>query len=168
MGSVDLQSVNELVLKQEEALQFNSFSNKDAWNLGKLMVEEIDKHGMELTVCIRKLNGNILFQYATEKTNLNNQNWMNRKFNIVSLMEKSSLRIMIESIIKKKDLTAYGLNTSDYVLCGGGFPVKLKNGPMVAIITVSNLPHVQDHGFIVKCLSMYLNIKDIPEISLDI
>jgi uncharacterized protein (UPF0303 family) len=165
---MDYQSVNELILKQEEILQFEHFTNQDAWNLGKLMVEEVVQNGIELAVCIRKLNGNIIFQYASEKTNLNNENWMNRKFNTVSLTERSSLGATVVSKITKEDVTVQGLRYTEYVFCGGGFPIRLRNGGIVAIVTVSNLPHVKDHAFIVNCLAKYLKVSGVPDVDVDI
>ena len=165
---MDLETINQLLQKQEEMLQFEHFTNQDAWELGKLMVEEIGKRGIELAVCIRKLNGNIFFQFATEHTNMNNQNWMNRKFNTVSLMEKSSLRATVLSKIMNEDVARHGLSNSDYVFCGGGFPIRIKDSGIVAVLTVSNLPHVKDHAFIVECLSKYLHVEGVPDSDFDI
>lgn len=162
METMNLESINELLQKQEEMLQFERFTNQDAWELGKLMVEEIAERGIELAVCIRKLNGNIIFQYATDQTNLNNQNWMNRKFNTVSLMEKSSLRATVLSKLMNEDVARHGLSDTDYIFCGGGFPIRMKGSSMVAVLTVSNLPHVKDHAFIADCLSKYLKVEDVP------
>lgn len=164
---MDFNSINDLILRQENMLHFDRFTNQDAWELGKLMVEEISRQEIELAVCIRKLNGYILFQYATEQTSLLNQAWMNRKFNTVSLMEKSSLRATVEEKIVNGDVARHGLSEKDYVFCGGGFPVRVKGVGLVAVVTVSNLPHVKDHDFIVKCLSKYLNVQDVPEVGMD-
>jgi len=168
MSQMDYNAANELIMKQEEMLLFEHFNNQDAWELGKLIVEEIQTNGIELAVCIRKLNRNIIFQYATEKTNLNNQQWMNRKFNTVSLMERSSLGVAVVSKITKEEVITHGLNERDYIFCGGGFPVRIRGMGVVAVITVSNLPHVKDHEFIVKCLSRYLKLTGVPEFDMDI
>ncbi|MDA3845107.1 MAG: heme-binding protein [Vallitaleaceae bacterium] len=168
MSQMTYNEANELIMKQEEMLRFEHFNNQDAWELGKLIVEEIHKKGIELAVCIRKLSGNIIFQYATEKTNLNNQNWMNRKFNTVSLMERSSLGVTVVSKMTKEDVITHGLSENDYIFCGGGFPVRIKGSGIVAVITVSNMPHVKDHDFIVGCLSKYLRVTEVPELDMDI
>ncbi|WP_291637260.1 heme-binding protein, partial [Clostridium sp.] len=165
---MEYKAAEQLVIKQEEMLQFEHFNNQDAWELGQLVVEEIHKNGIELAVSIRKLNGNIIFQYATDKTNLNNQNWMNRKFNTVLLMERSSLGSSIVSKITKEEVVTHGLSDSQYVFCGGGFPIRIKGSCVVAVITVSNMPHVKDHDFIVKCLSKFLRVTGVPEVDLDI
>ena len=80
------EAINEAVKKQEELLRFDHFTNRDAWELGSFMVQRVYEKGIELAVSIRKLNGTVIFMHETEKTNQNNQNWMNRKFNTVSLM----------------------------------------------------------------------------------
>jgi len=168
MSNMEYKTAAELIIKQEAMLQFEHFNNQDAWELGKLIVEEIHKNDIELAICIRKLNGNIIFQYMTEKTNLNNQNWMNRKFNTVSLMERSSLGAAVVSKINKEEVITHGLSDSEYIFCGGGFPIKIKKSGIVAVLTVSNLPHVKDHDFIVRCLSKYLRVVGVPEVDLDI
>ena len=166
MNTVDFPVLNELILKQESALQFEHFNSRDAWELGKLIVEEMFSGGVELSVCIRKLNGCIMFQYASEKTSLNNQNWMRRKFNTVSVMERSSLGMAVVSQITGQSVATHGLSDNAYVFCGGGFPIRIKGSGIVAVATVSNLPHVQDHNFLVRCLSKYLNV-DVPEVDVE-
>ena len=163
MNTVDFTAVNELIAKQESVLQFERFHCRDAWNLGKLMAEDALSGGVEIAICIRKLNGHILFQFATEETTINNQNWMMRKFNTVSLMERSSLGATVMSHITGETVATHGLSDKDFVFCGGGFPVRIKNGGIVAVITVSNLPHVADHNFIIRNLSKYLG-ADIAEV----
>lgn len=52
-----------------------------------------------------------------------------------------------------------GLTGEFFIFAGGGFPIRLKAGEIVAILTVSNLPHMDDHKFIVRVLSEYLEKK---------
>ena len=52
-----------------------------------------------------------------------------------------------------------GLDPRKYVFCGGGFPIRLKTGELVAVALVSGLPDVGDHGLIVDCLSKYLGVE---------
>ena len=64
---------------------------KTAWELGSFMVSYAQKHNITIAVSIRMNNGCILFQHCPDGTNLLNQKWMERKFNTVKLMERSSL-----------------------------------------------------------------------------
>ena len=47
--------INVLSL-QEEILQFNHFTNEDAWQLGIMLVAESKKRGLDCSITIRKNN----------------------------------------------------------------------------------------------------------------
>jgi len=154
----------ETTRKQEELLRFERFSNRDAWNLGSFLVQRMFDRGIDMAISIRKLNGNVIFQFATQNTTLSNQQWMQRKFNTVSLTESSSLRAWATAALKGQSLSDQGISSEDYAFCGGGFPIRLKSGELVAVLIVSNLPHKQDHGFIIDSLSEWLGVPDVPTV----
>ena len=161
MDKTELERIKEVTARQEKALVFEHFSNKDALALGSFLTDRVYEQGMELAIAIRRVNGAILYQHMTAGTNLNNQNWMERKFRTVSLMERSSLGAWAVSNLTGETVPVHGLSESAYVFCGGGFPIRLAAGEIVAILTVSNLPHMEDHRFIVKALSEWLGKKDV-------
>ena len=109
---------------------------------------------MQLAVAIRRLNGTSIYQHLTDGTNHINQNWMERKFNTVSYFERSSLGAL--EAISGETVEVHGLAKDKFIFVGGGFPIRLKTGEMVAVLTVSNLHHMDDHKFIVRVLSEYL------------
>jgi len=148
--------------KQEELLRFDHFSNRDAWNLGSFLVQRVFDRQIDMAISIRKLNGCTIFQYATQNTTLSNQQWMQRKFNTVCLTEGSSLRAWATAALKGQSLSDQGIRSEDYAFCGGGFPIRLKSGELVAVLIVSNLPHKQDHGFIIDSLSEWLGVSGVP------
>ena len=84
---------------------------------------------------------------------------MTRKYNSVCLMERSSLASRAISELTGEGVEACGLDPRKYVFCGGGFPIRLKTGELVAVALVSGLPDVGDHGLIVDCLSKYLGVE---------
>ncbi len=141
----------------EESIRFTSFSNRDALALGNFLADKVYSQGIDLSISIRKLNGSIIYQHMTAGTCLNNQNWMKRKFNTVLLTERSSYGAWVESQISGNGVAQHGLLDTDYVFCGGGFPIILKTGEMVGVALVSNLPHEKDHEFIVKGLQEWLS-----------
>ena len=157
-----LQSVLD---EQEKLLCFDRFSNQDAWELGSYLTNKVYNEGIEMAIAIRRMTGSILFQHCTEKTSMNNQNWMTRKFHTVGLMECSSLKAWVKSEVTGETIARHGLSDTEYVFCGGGFPVRLKTGELVAVITVSNLPHQLDHEFITTALSEWLKVQDVPGIT---
>lgn len=156
--------LDKIVRAQEALLRFDHFNSRDAWDLGKFMVEQALAENIDISICIRKLNGYILFQYGSEGTSLNNQAWMERKFNTVMHTERSSLGMYISSKLTGEDVSVHGLDSKSYVFCGGGFPIYVQGVGTIAVLTVSNLPHVEDHKFITNCLSKYLIKADVPEI----
>lgn len=156
--------INEITGKQEELLRFDHFSNRDAWNLGSFLVQRVFDRQIDMAISIRKLNGNVIFQFATQNTTLSNQQWMQRKFNTVCLTEGSSLRAWATSELKGQSLSDQGISSADYAFCGGGFPIRLKSGELVAVVIVSNLPHKQDHGFVVDSLTEWLGVSGVPTV----
>lgn len=149
---------------QEETLRFDHFTADDAWSLGVFLVERAKAAGADMAVSIRKLNGHILFQHCTQGTTLSNQNWMNRKFNTVALTEGSSLRAWASLQDRGQTPKDQGVSELDYAYCGGGFPIRLKTGELIGAAIVSNLPHRDDHRFIVDALCDYLHMNDVPRI----
>lgn len=156
---------NELNIleKQEYFLQFEHFTNNDAYTLGTFMVEYARQKNITIAVSIRLPNGYIAFQHGPDGTNLLNQKWMERKFNTVLLMERSSLRTSLVFEEGRETLGAHGLKEEDYALCGGGFPIRIKDRSGVAgVIIASNLYHIADHEFIIDCLREYLHCPEAP------
>ena len=164
MNDINYAQIISVTREQESLLRFDRFSNQDAMKLGCFIATRAEEAGADMAVSIRKLNGNIVFQYCSPGTTLSNEQWMRRKFNTVALTEGCSLRAWASSLLKGQDLAAQGLDSKDYALCGGGFPIRLKSGEMVGVVTVSNLPHLQDHAFLVEALSAYLGADDVPSI----
>ena len=164
---MDYKKIIDQVTKQEEMLRFEHFTNNDAWELGKSLVDKVEREGIQMAISIRKLNGNTIFAYFSDGTNLMNENWMRRKYNTVKMNEMSSFKQWAIHTWREHTLESMGLEVKDYALCGGGFPIKLKNGEMVAVLTVSNLPHEKDHAFIIEGLSDFLKIKGVPAITLE-
>lgn len=156
MSERNYEEIKKMTEEQEKELRFEHFSNKDALDLGIFITDKIYEENMQLAVAIRRLNGAIIYQHMTDGTNHINQNWMERKFNTVSYFERSSLGAWALEAISGETVEVHGLAKEDFIFVGGGFPIRLKTGEMVAVLTVSNLYHEDDHKFIVKVLSEYL------------
>ena len=118
--ATDYQEAIRILSEQEKILQFDSFTSEDAWKLGNIMVEEIRNQGIDLTVSIRKMNGHIIFAYASEGANLNHQNWTDRKFNMVSDMECSSLLATARAHFRRiPDPCEWMHDACDHSVCTG-------------------------------------------------
>ena len=51
-----------------------------------------------------------------------------------------------------------GLIRSEFVLAGGGFPIRVKGVGAVGVIAVSGLPQRQDHEIVVAVLAEHLGL----------
>lgn len=160
----DFERIAKTAKEQEDLLRFDHFTARDAWELGAFIVSRVYEEGLDMAVCIRKMNGHILFQHCTQGTTLSNQNWMQRKFNTASMTEGASLRAWATLSLKGQTPQDQGVSALDYAYCGGAFPIRMKSGELVAMAIVSNLPHREDHRFLVRCLAQYLGVDSFPEI----
>ena len=160
-------TVEELVKvleMQEEILQFSSFTNADAWELGNIVIQEAKRLGRTIAVRIRLNNGYTVFQYGMDGTNLLNEQWMTRKENTVKTLEESSLRFCMNLRANQESLEDHFLDPRDYAACGGGFPIRVEEVGGIGTIVVSGLDHVSDHDLLVKCISKYLHVAEVPRI----
>ncbi|MGN0251051.1 MAG: heme-degrading domain-containing protein [Oliverpabstia sp.] len=160
-------TVEELVKvleMQEEILQFSSFTNADAWELGNMVVQEAKRLGLTIATRIRLNNGYTVFQYGMDGTNLLNEQWMTRKENTVKTLEESSLRFCMNLRANQESLEDHFLDPREYAACGGGFPIRVEEVGVIGTIVVSGLDHVSDHDLLVKCISKYLHVAEVPRI----
>lgn len=143
---------------EEETLQFNHFSNDDAWELGQLMVNTAKKKGLKPAFEIN-VNGYTVFRYGFPGTNLHNERWLLRKRNTVNTTHMSSLHAGAllekqgESI--EKDWFLPGM---EFAHLGGGFPIILKGTGVIGTACCSGLPHEEDHQMVVDCIKEFLGI----------
>ena len=115
-------------------------------------------------ISIRKIDGAILFQHMMDGANtVNTQNWLRRKAGIVIAWEHSSLYMWAREQTNGQTVQYNGLDPNECVQRGGGFPLFLKSGEFVGVVSASGLAHNEDHQFIVDALSAYLGVKDVPE-----
>lgn len=144
------------LLKQEEELQFDSFNNEDAWQLGVMLIEKARANNFCITIDITR-NRHQLFHYSFEGTSPDNDEWVKRKTNVVYRFGHSSF--YIGRLLKYENSTIedkYSVSPFEYSAHGGSFPVIIKNCGVIGTITVSGLPQADDHDLVVEVLKEYL------------
>ncbi|MGL4406460.1 MAG: heme-degrading domain-containing protein [Notoacmeibacter sp.] len=155
-----------LLLAQESTLVFPTFDEATAWAVGSKIREIAASRGQGVFIDIR-LWDRVLFTHAMAGTSSDNEDWVRRKVNVVKRFQTSSYRKGLELKRDGKVLdTAVGCNPMDYAPHGGGFPIRLKNGPIIGCITVSNLPQREDHKLAIEAISAVLSM-DIQSMKLD-
>jgi uncharacterized protein (UPF0303 family) len=146
------------ILTQESTLVFPSFDEATAWSIGSRIREIAATRGQGVFIDIR-LWDRVLFTHAMAGTSSDNEDWVRRKVNVVKRFQCASYRKGLELKRDGKVLdAAVGCNPMDYATHGGGFPVRLKGGPIIGCITVSNLPQREDHKLAVEAIALHLGL----------
>ena len=141
---------------QEEALQFASFAEAEAWTLGSAMRAAAERQKLPLVIHI-EVAGRLLFFAALPGTVPDNASWARRKVNTVMRFHAASYRVGLQH---KKDGKSFGadrgLDPLDYAPAGGGFPIAIRGVGVVGCVAVSGIPQRKDHAFVVEALCAQL------------
>ena len=159
-----VEEIISVLAMQEEILQFNHFTNEDAWALGTLLVAESKRLDVDTAVEIRLNNGYTVFKYAGNGTTLNNVVWMDKMFAAVRRMEKSTMLLYSELKRNGESMEEIGLDEKEYSCLGGGFPIRVEEVGVIGVIMVTNQSHFLNHDIIIKALSRYLHVDEVPRI----
>ncbi len=155
MNAADIARIAE----QEQRLVFPAFDEATAFSIGSAIRERALKEEFPIIVDIRTWD-RPLFYCALPGSTGSNTDWARRKINVVKMFLKSTYRMMLEQGGESALLgERHGLSASDYVLAGGGFPVRVEGAGVVGVIAVSGLPQRQDHEIIVAALCDHLGIE---------
>ena len=141
---------------QEEELQFTSFTNDDAWELGTALVEFARKQGSPVAIDISR-NHHRLFHVALPGATPDNDSWIERKPRVVNRFGHSSL-YMRQSCVERGTTfeEQFGLDPLLYAAHGGAFPVIVRSVGPVGVVVVSGLPQLEDHRLVVAALRAHL------------
>lgn len=147
-----------LIRKQETELVFAEFNEFVAHSLGERIRERALRENLVIVVDIRTWDRQLYFA-AMPGTTADNSEWVRRKANMVRQTQKASYRPVLEN---KTDadhfLPRRGLDNADFVLAGGGFPIRVKAAGVIGCITVSGLHERDDHQLAVDAICEELGI----------
>lgn len=144
------------LLQEEQELQFTSFNESTAWELGCRLVERAQKEGLRVTIDITRGNHQ-LFHASLPGTSADNDEWIKRKVRLVYRFGHSSFYMGQRLKSKSKSVEeAYLIPESEYAPHGGCFPIIVKNTGIVGTITASGLAQEEDHKFVVQAIRDYL------------
>lgn len=141
----------QMLLNQEEELQFDRFGHEDALRLG-LLILEIAKAEFPKGIAVHIENDkHPLFVHFMEGTNEGNLYWITSKKNVVKRFDHSSF--YMGELYKAQGTTfheATGLPDTDYQGEGGCFPIRVRGVGTIGTVTVTGLTGEQDHYLAVE------------------
>jgi uncharacterized protein (UPF0303 family) len=147
-----------LIQKQEAELVFSVFDEAVAFKIGSTIRDRALAQCLPIIVDIRTFD-RPLFYAAMPGSNASNPDWARRKINVVQRFLKSTYRMVLEQQRPDRSFKpGEGLDISDYVLAGGGFPITVKGAGVIGVIAVSGLPEREDHGVVVDALCSHLGV----------
>ena len=151
----DWPSVADLAAEEDE-LQFTSFTNDDAWELGTALVEYARREGAPVAIDISR-NHHQLFRAALPGATPDNDTWIARKQRVVHRFGHSTLHTRQAFVERGTTFEeALGLDPQQYAAHGGGFPVLVRSVGPVGVVVVSGLPQLEDHRMVVSALRAHL------------
>jgi uncharacterized protein (UPF0303 family) len=141
---------------EEEELQFSTFTNDDAWELGTAIRELARRRDAPVAIDICR-NGHQLFRAALPGATPDNDAWIERKQRVVHRFGHSTLYVR-QSFVERGTTfeEQAGLDPQRYAAHGGGFPVLVRSVGPVGVLVVSGLPQLEDHRLIVTALRAHL------------
>ena len=151
-----MEDILKTLLQQEQELQFTSFNETTAWQLGTQMVELAMREKLPITIDITR-GQQQLFHYSLPGTAADNDEWVKRKVRLVNRFGHSSF--YMGQLLKHKGKTieqSYLISESEFAAHGGCFPIIVKGTGMVGTITVSGLPQEEDHKFVVESIRSFI------------
>ncbi len=141
---------------QEERLVFTAFDHDTAWALGEQLVQAARAAALPVVVSITR-GGQRLFHAALPGTAPDNDTWVERKVRVVLRFGHSSLYVGTQARAAGSTFEERtGLSLSEYAAHGGSFPITVRGVGVVGAVTVSGLPQVEDHAFVVDQLTRFL------------
>lgn len=145
-----------LVKKQEQDLILSEFDEAVAFALGSALRQRALDDGVGIIIDIRTWDRQMFFA-ATPGTGPDNAEWVRRKINTVRRYQRASYRMVLER--GEGPLPPqFAADPADYVMAGGGFPIRVKGAGIIGCVTVSGLPGRMDHSVVVDALCDHLGL----------
>ncbi|OIJ65237.1 heme-degrading domain-containing protein [Streptomyces mangrovisoli] len=141
---------------EERRLVLPRFDHDDAWALGSRLVELARESQAPVAIDIHRA-GQQLFHAALPGSTPDNDAWIARKRRVVERYGSSSY--LVGARFRAKGTTfedSSRLDPDVYAAHGGSFPIHVEGAGVIGSVTVSGLPQLQDHRFVVAALEEFL------------
>ncbi|KKC35548.1 hypothetical protein WH87_15940 [Devosia epidermidihirudinis] len=152
-----------LVKRQEQDLVLPEFNEDVAFALGNSIRARALAENLSIVVDIRTWDRQMFFA-ATADTSSDNAEWVRRKINSVRRFQRASYRLVLERG-EEPFSPQSGADPADFVIAGGGFPIRVKGAGIIGCLTISGLPGRDDHSVAVAALCAHLGLS-VPDYAL--
>jgi uncharacterized protein (UPF0303 family) len=146
-----------LVKRQESELVLAEFNEDVAFRIGSAVRERALADNLSLVVDLCTWDRQLFFA-ATANTTADNAEWVRRKINTVRRFARASYRMVLERG-EVPFSPQSGADPADYVIAGGGFPIRVRGAGIVGCLTISGLPGRSDHAVAVDALCDHLGVS---------
>jgi uncharacterized protein (UPF0303 family) len=137
--------------EQNARIDFASFDYDDAYRLGSALMTKAAADNLGITVTM-SFGEQRVFHAARPGTTADNDDWLARKFRVVSRYNVPSFLVSTKYRARGQDFNvATGLPVTEYVAAGGAFPLRV-NGSLIGAVGVSGLVENLDHDLVVWAL----------------
>jgi len=136
-------------------LELPRFDEASALRLGQILVDLAQADRLPVVIDIRTAD-RVLFHAGLPGSAPLNDLWAQRKSNTALMFQLPSLLVAARNRAKNEALDRHGLSGADYADSGGAIPIRVAGAGVVACVTVSGLPQVEDHKLVVRAIKTLL------------
>jgi uncharacterized protein (UPF0303 family) len=140
---------------EAQRLVFPRFTEDTALALGLTLVEMARTAAMPIVIDIRSAD-RCFFHAALPGSAPLNDLWAARKSATALKFQEASLLVGTRNREKDESLAKHGLSSDTHADHGGAVPIRVQGVGMVACVTVSGLPQVEDHKLAVRGIEALL------------
>jgi uncharacterized protein (UPF0303 family) len=135
---------------QETRLVLPRFTEDQALSLGLALIEAA-RGRLPIAIDIRTPD-RTLFHISMQGATAINDRWALRKSNLVFAFGASSMLTTLRLRDRGETLAYHGLPEGEFALSGGSVPIRVAGAGLIAAVTVSGLPEMEDHALAVQAL----------------
>ncbi len=141
--------------EEAQQLVFPQFTEDTALALGLRLVDMARAGNLPVVIDIRSAS-RCYFHAAMPGSAPLNDLWARRKSATALMFHEASLLVGTRHREKGETLAKHGLSSEDYADHGGAVPIRVEGVGVVACVTVSGLPQVEDHRLAVRAITALL------------
>ncbi len=143
------------LIAESRLLIFPRFTEDTALALGLTLVELARAANLPVVIDIRSAE-RCFFHAALPGSAPLNDLWARRKSATSLLFQESSLLVGTRNRDKGETLAKHGLSMDSYADHGGAVPIRVEGVGVVACVTVSGLPQIEDHQLAIRAIETLL------------